>query len=78
MSGLLERDHQEGGDHYTKLPIQPWDVFDCWPHEQRVGAYRANAVKYLMRLGTKGNAVEDARKAQHYVAKLISVLDEDY
>lgn len=32
---------------------------------------RGNAIKYLSRLGKKGPAVEDARKAQWYVNKLV-------
>ncbi len=68
------RGYQVGGDHYKRLDVQPWDVFDCWPLEQRIGAYRANATKYLMRMGAKGSAVEDARKARQYLEKLIEVL----
>ena len=74
---MLDRNYQEGGDHYTSMPVQPWDVVDCWPVEQRVGYYRGNAIKYLMRLGAKGGSIEDARKAQHYTAKLIDLLRDE-
>lgn len=77
MSATLDRDYQEGGDHYTRLPIQPWDVVDCWPINQRLGFYRGCAQKYIMRMGTKGSEIEDAKKARHYLEKLISVLEED-
>lgn len=76
MSAMLDRDHQEGGDHYARLPIQPWDVVDCWLIEQRVGYYRGSALKYLMRMGTKGPEIDDAKKARHYLEKLIAVLEE--
>lgn len=65
------RQTQVGGDHYTAMPVQPWDVIDTWPLEQRIGFYRGNAIKYLMRAGRKGPAAEDYRKARHYLDKLI-------
>lgn len=68
---------QVGGDHYDKMKIDPWAVWDTWPLEQRIGAYRSNAVKYLMRMGTKGDALEDAKKARHYINKLVEVLESD-
>lgn len=64
-----------GGTHYIEMGVQPWDVFDTWPLEQRIGAYRANAVKYLMRLGTKDERLQEAKKAAHYCAKLVEVLE---
>lgn len=70
------RDVQVGGDHYKRMSVQPWDVVDTWPIEQRIGYYRGNALKYLMRAGTKGNAVEDLGKAVHYVQKLIEVVSK--
>lgn len=79
MSHILDRDYQEGGDHYTRLHIQPWDVIDQWPMHERVGYYKGNALKYLMRFGSKrptdaGAPLEDAKKARHYLEKLIDVL----
>lgn len=65
---------QVGGTHYKDMGVEPWDVVDTWPKEQRIGYYRGNAVKYLMRLGTKGAAAEDAAKAEHYYRKLMEVL----
>lgn len=73
------RDRQVGGDHYRHLQVQPWDVIDSWPRDQRIGFYRGNVLKYLLRLGAKDPArsgVEDAKKAQHYLEKLVTVLDE--
>jgi hypothetical protein len=46
--------------------------------EQRLGFYRGNALKYLMRAGAKGGEetrLEDARKAEHYCRKLVAVLN---
>lgn len=70
------RDVQVGGDHYKRMGVQPWDVVDTWPREQRVGFYRGGALKYVMRLGTKDEEVGEAGKARHYLEKLIEVLGE--
>jgi hypothetical protein len=71
------RDRQEGGDHYKLMGVQPWDVVDNWPIGQQVGYYRGNALKYLMRNGAKDSAIVDLRKAQHYIEKLIEVLEQE-
>ena len=76
MMSELPRTYQVGGDHYSKLSVQPWDVLDTWPIEQRIGFYRGNALKYVMRAGTKGNVTEDIEKARHYLEKLVEVLTE--
>lgn len=68
---------QEGGDHYKRMGIQPWDVYDTWPLEQRIGAYRANCLKYTMRLMDKDQPLLNARKALHYIQKLVEVLEEE-
>ncbi len=68
--------NQVGGDHYLKMAVQPWDVIDTWPMDQRIGFYRGSALAYIMRAGSKGSAKEDYEKAQHYLAKLISLTKE--
>jgi len=70
------RDVQEGGSHYREMNVQPWDVIDTWPREQRIGFHRGNALKYLMRMGTKDEQIKEIRKARHYLDKLLEVLDE--
>ncbi len=72
---LKASDTQECGSHYQDMTIEPWDVFDTWPTEQRIGAYRAGVLKYTMRLGTKGERGDDAKKARHYAEKLEEVVD---
>jgi hypothetical protein len=69
-------DIQMGGDHYKRLDIEPWDVFDTWPIEQRIGAYRANCTKYVMRLDHKDSPLLNAQKLAHYAQKLVEVLEE--
>lgn len=65
---------QEGGDHYVKMPVQPWDVIDTWPVEQQIGFYRGNALKYIMRMGSKDQSLQEIKKAKHYIEKLAEVL----
>ena len=67
---------QEGGDHYKKMAVEPWDIYDSWPAEQRIGAYRANCVKYILRLESKDSRVLNARKLKHYASKLVEVAEE--
>lgn len=65
--------YQVGGDHYTRLAVQPWDAMQSWlTAEEFAGYLRGNAIKYLAR--DKGARVEDLRKARHYIDKLIEVL----
>jgi len=67
---------QVGGSHYKDQSIQPWDVVDTWPLEQRIGYYRGNALKYLLRMGSKDETVQEVGKAIHYLEKLSEVLTE--
>lgn len=69
-------DRQVGGTHYKDMDIEPWDVIDTWSLEQRIGAYRAGALKYVMRMGTKDENVKELKKAGHYIEKLVEVLEE--
>lgn len=66
-----------GGDHYKLTSIEPWSVIDTWPLEQRVGFYRGNALKYIMRMGSKDRNEREIAKGQHYLEKLLEVLRED-
>lgn len=67
---------QIGGDHYINMGIEPWDVVNSWPVDQQIGFYRGNALKYLMRMGSKDEQRMELKKAEHYVQKLIEVLSE--
>ena len=65
---------QEGGDHYARKSIQPWDAMAAWmTPEEFKGFLKGNAIKYLARAGSKGDALTDILKAQHYLEKLIEV-----
>lgn len=71
------RDRQIGGDHYKRMDIEPWDVVDTWPLDQRIGYYRGGALKYLMRMGSKDESAEEIAKGQHYMEKLLELLVEE-
>ena len=70
------RDKQIGGDHYKRMGVEPWDVVDTWPIEQRIGYYRGGALKYVMRMGNKDEAPQEIGKGKHYLEKLLEVLNE--
>ena len=69
-------DKQVAGTHYKDMGVQVWDVIDSWPLEQRIGYYRGNALKYTMRLGNKDEASQEAKKAIHYLEKLVEILED--
>ena len=66
---------QVAGTHYKTMGVEPWDVVDTWPLEQRIGAYRHGALKYLMRMGSKDEQLQEIKKCGHYIEKLIEVLE---
>lgn len=68
------KEYQVSGDHYLQLGVQPWDVINSWPLDQQIGFHRGNALKYLLRMGTKDPSVDELKKAVHYLEKLIEVL----
>jgi hypothetical protein len=72
----LEVKRQVGGTHYFTMKVQPFDVIATWPTEQQIGFYRGNLLKYVMRVGTKGQDVNDVKKAHHYAEKLIAAIEK--
>lgn len=58
-------DRQVGGKHYGK-PIQHWDYVIA----QNLGYFEGQITKYVSRWRDK-NGLEDLRKAQHFLDKLI-------
>jgi hypothetical protein len=67
---MIERadDMQVGGNHYKDKSIQPWDYIIA----NDLGYLEGNVVKYVSRWKNK-NGIEDLKKAQHYLAKLLEV-----
>ena len=74
---MAARDKQIGGNHYKAMGVEPWDVVDTWPVEQRIGYYRGGALKYIMRMGSKDESPKEVAKGQHYLEKLLEVLNAD-
>ena len=71
---LTNANMQVGGDHYKSKTVQPWDAMASWmSKEEFVGYLRGNVIKYTARCNDKGG-IEDLKKAQHYLAKLLEVL----
>ena len=68
--------NEKGSEHYKRMAIEPWDVIDTWPEEQRIGFYRGNLLKYTLRLGSKDAAISEAKKASHYAEKLVETLEQ--
>ena len=65
-----ERKKQVGGDHYSKLDVQPFDIFKSMGIFEQV--CQANIIKYVMRYKNK-NGVTDLKKAAHYLEELIKI-----
>ena len=61
-------DTQVGGSHYKDKTIQPLDYIIA----NDLLYLEVNVVKYISRWKNK-NGVEDLKKAQHYLSKLIEV-----
>jgi len=59
-------DIQIGGNHYSKMEIQPIEYI----MKNKIPYCEANVIKYLSRWRSK-NGVEDLRKAKHYIDLLI-------
>jgi hypothetical protein len=72
---MKAKQRQVGGDHYANKAVQPWDAMESWMSTEEFAGYlRGNAIKYLARCNDKGG-VEDIRKAQHYIEKLLEVVN---
>lgn len=60
--------HQEGGQHYKKLAIQPVEYI----HKNELSFLAGNVVKYITRHRDKQGA-EDVRKALHYCQLILEL-----
>ena len=61
---------QVGGNHYSKMKIQPAEFIN----ENKILFAEGNAIKYICRHSAKGKE-EDIKKAIHY---LEMILERDY
>ena len=60
---------QVGGDHYSKLAIQPVDYINA----NGLSYLAGNVVKYISRYKHKGKPLQDLQKAKHYIEMLIEL-----
>ena len=60
--------HQEGGNHYKDMAIQPVEFI----HHNKLGFCAGNVIKYVCRYQQK-NGIEDLKKARHYIDLLIEM-----
>ena len=58
---------QVGGDHYTKLRIQPM----TYSMANKLNALQHTALKYITRYPDKGTPLEDLAKARHCIDMMI-------
>ena len=61
-------DEQVGGNHYSKLAIQPVEYIT----QNKLGYLAGNVIKYVTRYKDK-NGLQDLEKARHYVDMLIEI-----
>ena len=66
--GGSELRKQVGGDHYSKLAIQPVEYIN----KNNLSYLQGNVIKYVTRYKDK-NGVEDLQKAKHYINLLIEL-----
>jgi len=59
---------QVGGDHYSKLAIQPAEYIT----KNKLTYLQGNVIKYVTRYKDK-NGIEDLQKAKHYIDLLIEL-----
>lgn len=64
--------------HYTSGRVEVIEVIEDAVNSApscQAAVSQANALKYLLRLWHKDNALQDAKKAQWYLKRLISLLE---
>ena len=62
---------QVGGDHYSKLAIQPVTYINA----NGLSYLQGNVIKYVTRYKDK-NGLQDLEKAKHYIDMLIEMEDK--
>ncbi len=63
---------QVGGDHYTKLKIQPM----TYSMENNLDPLQHTTIKYVTRFKDKGTPIEDLYKARHCIDMLLKRWEE--
>jgi len=63
---------QEGGSHYHQGSIQPIEYI----HANELNFFEGNAIKYVTRNRRKKSAVEDLKKAIHYIQLQLKLMHQ--
>lgn len=63
---MSANDKQEGGTHYKRVPIQPWDYIVA----NDIPFLEGSVIKYVTRHRSK-NGIEDLKKAIHFIEKIM-------
>lgn len=63
---------QEGGDHYAKHTIQPYEFITA----NKLSFFQGNVIKYVVRYKDK-NGIEDLQKIIHYCELEIEQMRKD-
>lgn len=64
--------HQVGGNHYSKLAIQPVEYI----HKNKIPFIEGNVIKYVTRWRDKGG-IKDLEKAKHFIELLIELENDN-
>jgi len=67
LDALFASDTQVGGDHYTKLEIQPM----TYSMANGLNALQHTALKYITRYQDKGTPLQDLAKARHCIDMMV-------
>ena len=73
-----KEDRVNSPSHYTTGKVEAIEIIEDAINEapsMQAGMLHAQALKYMLRLWLKDNPLEDAKKAQWYLDRLISKLD---
>lgn len=66
-------------DHYKQGPVEVIDIIEgavIHAPEPVAAGLQWNVIKYVMRCWHKGKALEDLRKAQWYLNRLVETLEK--
>jgi len=77
------QDHKPEGDpvnhpaHYTQGPVECIDaIASALGHDAFIQFLRGQVIKYMWRLGHKGDALQDAEKGTWYASRLVAELSK--
>jgi len=63
--------------HYRRGKVECIDAIEAATGDGFLQYCKGNAIKYLWRAGLKDDALQDVKKAQWYVARLIAALEAE-